>query len=172
MRTRSWIIQNWKEKPQFWMANQSLSHLHHNESQTPNWLHNCITQYIKQNYHWTDGFFVKNHPLKEAEKQCEFSFHQYGVYAARCGHDMQEGQNPDWVSLAWVIRGDRGQTLLHLCVKKKKYLHDRRPSVGWTGSKRLTLPFNLWRSSRSSCILQNNEGLNYVLTCVEGATVG
>ncbi len=34
----------------------------------------CITQYIKQNYHWTDGFFVKNHPLKAEEKQCEFCF--------------------------------------------------------------------------------------------------
>lgn len=29
---------------------------------------------LSQNYHWTDGFFVKNHPLKEAEKQYKFCF--------------------------------------------------------------------------------------------------
>lgn len=74
------------------MANQFLSPLHHNESQTPNWLHDCITQYIKQNYHWMDGFFVKNHPLKEAEKQREFCFFHYGLNADRGGHDMQEEQ--------------------------------------------------------------------------------
>lgn len=29
---------------------------------------------LSQNYHWTDGFFLKNHPLKEAEKQYKFCF--------------------------------------------------------------------------------------------------
>lgn len=29
---------------------------------------------LSQNYHWTDGFFVKNHPLKEAEKKYKFCF--------------------------------------------------------------------------------------------------
>ena len=29
---------------------------------------------LSQNYHWTDGFFLKNHPLKEAEKQPKFCF--------------------------------------------------------------------------------------------------
>lgn len=34
---------------------------------------------LSQNYHWTDGFFVKNHPLKEAEKQYKFCFRVNGA---------------------------------------------------------------------------------------------
>lgn len=35
---------------------------------------NIHSHCIKQNYHWTDGFFVRNHPLKEAEKLYKFCF--------------------------------------------------------------------------------------------------
>lgn len=34
----------------------------------------CTTTILSQNYHWTDGFSLKNHPLKEAEKQYKFCF--------------------------------------------------------------------------------------------------
>lgn len=37
-------------------------------------LHIFTAFILNQNYHWTDGFFLKNHPLKEAEKQCKFCF--------------------------------------------------------------------------------------------------
>lgn len=102
---------------------------------------------LSQNYHWTDGFFLKNHPLKEAEKQYKFCFRTkvdkgYGGGAESGMQDRAvSGQVSTW------------NTVMQL----KRHLHERLPSVPERGSKRLTRPFILCLSSLSSCILQETE---------------
>lgn len=91
---------------------------------------------LSQNYHWKDGFSLKNHPLKEAEKQYKFCF-RIGAGKGRGWGGWNKARGP-------VERGD----VAH------KHLQERLPSLPERGSKRLTRPFNLCLSSLSSCILR------------------
>lgn len=91
---------------------------------------------LSHNYHWKDGFSLKNHPLKEAEKQYKFCF--------RSG--AGKGREVVWkagIRCAGVECSNGA----------RKHLHERLPSLPERGSKRLTRPFNLCLSSLSSCIL-------------------
>lgn len=99
---------------------------------------------LRQNYHWTDGFFLKNHPLKEAERQYKFCFRaEVEMKGAerrkeRSWHRFRPGSH--------VTRGRAAS----------RYSHERLPSMPGTGSKRLTRPLFLCLSSLSSCILQES----------------
>lgn len=93
---------------------------------------------LSQNYHWKDGFSLKNHPLKEAEKQYKFCFRTGEGKRAWGGVRGQE----------LGVQGWPGESS-----KVHKYLHERLPSLPERGSNRLTRPFNRCLSSLSSCIL-------------------
>lgn len=99
---------------------------------------------LSRNYHWTDGFFVKNHPLKEAEKQYKFCF-RVDVDKGTEGGVRQER------ALSGQVSARKAVTWL------KQHLQERLPSVPESGSKRLTRPFILCLSSLSSCILQDTD---------------
>lgn len=93
---------------------------------------------LSHNYHWKDGFSLKNHPLKEAEKQYKFCFR---IGAGKgCGVVWGAGIR----CVGWPMECSNGA---------HKHLHERLPSLPERGSKRLTRPFNLCLSSLSSCIL-------------------
>lgn len=57
---------------------------------------------LSQNYHWKDGFSLKNHPLKEAEKQYKFCFRT----GAGKGHGVG-GRWGGWNRRAGVANGTR-----------------------------------------------------------------
>lgn len=59
---------------------------------------------LSQNYHWTDGFSLKNHPLKEAEKQYKFCFR--AEVDKGCGGlewGVQNGATSDQVSTSNTV---------------------------------------------------------------------
>lgn len=82
MRTWCTIIQNCNDREDFLLLSGRATYLFSKRKVF------TTTIYIISHYHWTDGFFVKNHPLKEAEKQYKFCF---GVKMNKEGGGVDHG---------------------------------------------------------------------------------